>query len=193
MTRRAQDFRYSSHRAYLGLDESKFVDAEPVLRHFGATKKLARERFALFVRAGIKLGHNEEFYRADEGRILGSEDWIAETKNRIGEIPRGSRLQAKRRLEMDPRALMEVAERLTGFAAEELRSGKKTRKIVAVKESMIIVGRELGASNADMAKLLSLDASVVSRRYELGKAKIADSQEARRLVKRLRAGLEQAR
>lgn len=193
MTRRAQDFRYSSHRAYLGMDESKLVDAEPVLRHFGATKKLARERFGLFVRAGLKLGHKEEFYRADEGRILGSEDWVAETKNRIGEIPRGARPQSKRRSALDPEALMEAAEKLSGFAAEELRSGKKSRALVAVKEAMIIVGRDLGASNADMAKLLSLDASVVSRRYELGKAKIAESKEARRLMKRLRAGLEQAR
>jgi hypothetical protein len=39
----------------------------------------------------MKLGHKEEFYRADEGRILGSEEWVAETKNRIGEIPRGAR------------------------------------------------------------------------------------------------------
>ena len=97
MVRRPQDFPYSSHRAYLGLDEAWLVDVEPVLRHFGASKKLARERFQLFVRAGMTLGHREEFYRADEGRILGSEDWVAETKNRIGEIPRGARPQVKTR------------------------------------------------------------------------------------------------
>lgn len=56
MVRRPQDFHYSSHRAYLGLDEPGLVDVEPVLRHFGATKKLARERFGLFVRAGMKRG-----------------------------------------------------------------------------------------------------------------------------------------
>ena len=66
MVPKPQDFPYSSHRAYVGLDEDWLVDVEPVLRHFGARKKLARERFELFVRAGIKLGHKEEFYRAEE-------------------------------------------------------------------------------------------------------------------------------
>jgi REP element-mobilizing transposase RayT len=184
MVRRAQDFRYSSHRAYMGLDESSLVDSEPLLRHFGATKKLAREQFGLFVRAGMKLGHRAEFYRADEGRILGSEEWVAETKNRIGEIPRGARHQTKSRSRIDPAALMRAAEKVTGFASKELCSGKKPRALVLVKEAMIIVGRKLGATNADMARLLGLDASVVSRRYESGKAKMEKSQELQRLVKR---------
>jgi putative transposase len=185
MVRRAQDFRYSSHRAYMGLDESPLVDSEPLLRHFGATKTLARERFGLFVRAGMKLGHREEFYRADEGRILGSEEWVAETKNRIGEIPRGVRPQTQPRTRLDPEALMRAAEMVTGIAARELCSGKKSRALVLVKEAMIMVGRESGVSNAAMARLLGLDASVVSRRYESGKAKMDESQDARRLVKRL--------
>lgn len=66
---------------------------------------------------------------------------------------------------------------------------EKTRAVVLVKEAMIVVGRELGASNADLARLLGLYASVVSRRYESGRAKMNDSQEARRLVKRLRKKL----
>ena len=55
MVRSPQDFAYSSHRAYLGLDEPWLVEVEPVVRHFGATKKLARQRFRLFVRAGTSL------------------------------------------------------------------------------------------------------------------------------------------
>ena len=62
------------------------------------------------------------------------------------------------------------------------------RALVLVKEAMIIVGRELGASNADLAKLLGLDASVVSRRYESGRAKLIESQEVR-LLKQLREEL----
>ena len=189
MVRRPQDFPYSSHRAYLGLDEAWVVDVEPVIRHFGANKKLARERFQLFVRAGMKLGHRDEFYRADEGRILGSEEWVAETKNRICEIPRGARPQVKTRSRLDAQALMRAAEKVTGMQAQELCGGRKTRAVVLVKEAMIIVGRELGASNADLARLLGLDASVVSRRHESGRAKMNESQEARRLVKRLREKL----
>jgi REP-associated tyrosine transposase len=189
MTRRPQDFPYSSHRAYLGSDEAWLVDIEPVLRQFGANKKLARERFQLFMRAGMKLGHREEFYRADEGRILGTEECVAETKNRIGEIPRGARPQVKARSRLDGVALMRAAQSVTGLHEDELCGGRKTRALVQVKEAMIIVGRELGASNADLARLLRLDASVVSRRHESGRSKMNESRETRRLVKRLREKL----
>jgi len=95
-------YPYSSHRAYIGLEEPWLVDIEPVLRHFGGTKKLARERFALFVDAGIKVGHREEFYAAEEGRILGSEEFVDETKTRVGEIPRAARPEVKNRSGMHP-------------------------------------------------------------------------------------------
>jgi REP element-mobilizing transposase RayT len=189
LVRRAQDFRYSSHRAYLGLDESSLVDAQPVLRHFGPTKTLARERFSLFVRAGAKLGHREEFYRADEGRMLGSEEWVAETKNRIGDIPRGARPEIKARSRLQPNAMIRAAERISGYKAEQLCSRKKTRPLVRVKEAIIIVGREMGAGNVELAKLLGLEASVVSRRHECGRERMKESRELRRLVKRLRADL----
>ncbi len=41
---------------------------------------------------------------------------------------------------------------------------------------------DLGATNAGLARLLGLDAAVVSRRYESGKARMSESQAARRLM-----------
>jgi hypothetical protein len=137
----------------------------------------------------MKLGHKEEFYRADEGRILGSEEFVEQTQNRIGEIPRGARHQAKPRSQLEGERLMRAAERVTGIEKQELCSGKKTRALVLIKEAVIILGRELGASNADLGRLLGLDASVVSRRHESGMVKMNESQEARRLLKQLRADL----
>jgi hypothetical protein len=60
---------------------------------------------------------------------------------------------------------------------------------VLVKEAMILVGRELGESNADMARLTGLDASVVSRRLESAKSKMGESVELGGLIKKLRAEL----
>ena len=71
MVRRPEEFHYNSHRAYVGLEQAGLVDAQPVLRHFGATRNAAVERFRLFVRAGMKLGHKDEFYRAKQGGYLG--------------------------------------------------------------------------------------------------------------------------
>jgi REP element-mobilizing transposase RayT len=84
MVTRPEDYQYSSHRAYLGLEPAGVVDVDPVLRHFGASKEVARDRYRKFVEAGLKQGHCREFYAADEGRILGSEEFIDATIHRIG-------------------------------------------------------------------------------------------------------------
>ena len=84
---------------------------------------------------------------------------------------------------------MRAAERVIGIQKQALCSVKKKRALVLAKEAVIIIGRELGASNADLGRLLGLDASVVSRRHEIGMVKMNASQEARRLLKQPRADL----
>ncbi|PYS73525.1 MAG: transposase, partial [Acidobacteria bacterium] len=79
-----EQYPYSGHRAYLGLEPEGILDVDPVLRHFGAKKKVARQAYSQFVVAGMKLGYQEEFYLANEGRILGSEEFVDATVHRIG-------------------------------------------------------------------------------------------------------------
>jgi hypothetical protein len=51
IVQRPEQFKYSGHRAYLGLDTAGIVDVDPVLRHFGAKKAVAREAYQQFVDA----------------------------------------------------------------------------------------------------------------------------------------------
>jgi REP element-mobilizing transposase RayT len=185
MVRKPEAFRYSSQRAYVGLDAPGLIDIEPVLRHFGATKKLARERFGLFVRAGMKLGHREELYRAEEGRILGSEEFVEETKNRVGEIPRGARGQIEKQSALNPQALLGAVEEATRLERAEFCSRRKTRAVVLAKEAMIVVGSRLGVTNAALSKLIGVDSSVVSRRMDSAKNRMKASGELRKLVKQI--------
>ena len=62
---------------------------------------------------------------------------------------------------MDWKVLMKAVEELTKLKRVEICSATKTRSIVLAKEALILIGRELGASNADMARLIGLDGSVV--------------------------------
>ena len=185
MVRKPQAFHYSSHRAYVGLDEPGVMDIEAVLRHFGATKKLARERFDLFVRAGMKLGHRDEFYRAEEGRILGSAEFVEETKNRVGEVPRAAGRQIEKQSALDPRALLRAVEQATRLEQAEFCSSRKSRAIVLAKEAMIVVGRQLGVTNAALSKLIGVDSSVVSRRLDSARERMKASSELRNLVKQI--------
>jgi len=85
MVRRPEDYEYSGHRAHLGLDRSGLVDAEPVLRHFSATKRRAVEVFTRFVEAGIDGSRQDHYYRAAEGQLLGSEEFLEQVRHRVGE------------------------------------------------------------------------------------------------------------
>src|SRR5437867_12015509 len=62
MVDKPEQYQYSGHRAYLGMQPAGIQDVEPVLRHLGAKKKLAREAYRQFVAAGMNLGHQAECY-----------------------------------------------------------------------------------------------------------------------------------
>jgi hypothetical protein len=85
MVKRPEDYEYSGHRAYLGLDRTGLVDAEPVLRHFGASKKRAVEVYMRFVDASLREKSKDDYYRASEGRLLGSEEFIGEIRHRVAD------------------------------------------------------------------------------------------------------------
>ena len=117
-----EDYEYSSHRAYLGMEPPGIVDVDPVLRHCGARKEVARANYRKFVAAGIQQGHCEEFYAADEGRILGSEEFIDATIHRIGETGRANRSTRKKGLlvcEVEPDRLVRVVEKVCRVGRED--------------------------------------------------------------------------
>jgi len=182
IVRRPEDFEYSGHRAYLGLDRTGLVDAELVLRHFGTTKKRAVESYIRFVQASLGEKSRDDYYRAAEGRLLGSEEFVEEITNRAGK-QRGSRPAFDRTSVED---LLSAAEQSSGLTRQELCSKSKNRETVAVKESVIVAGREQGITNRELAEALGIDASAVTRRVEAARARGADSPDLVRLRKALR-------
>src|SRR5215831_15408036 len=98
------------------MDGAGLVDAEPVLRHFGGTKRRAVEVYGQFVDAGIGQRRREEYYRAVEGRLLGSEEFLKEVAHRVGD--HRSRPVAAMKLTIDD--LLNAAERMSGLSREEL-------------------------------------------------------------------------
>ena len=149
MVRQPEAYRYSSHRQYLGWEAPGIVDIDPVLRHFGVKKELARERFGQFVMAGLKHGHRDEFYRAEEGRILGSEEFVDATIHRIGETrraPQGSKQRlAKRTRAFDATALLVAVAKSCGIAKERFCGPGKRADLIKAKEALILIGRQAGA------------------------------------------------
>ena len=181
MVKRADEYEYSGHRAYVGLDRRGLVDAEPVLRYFGGSKRRAVEVYQRFVEAGIGQKSEEKYYRAAEGRLLGSEEFLEEIRHCVGENRRARSQSRGFKLE----ELLKAAEKTSGLKREELCSNTKTRKTVAVKEAVIVLGRRSGIRNRELAAALGMDPSAVTRRIDAARARGAESAELARLTRAL--------
>jgi putative transposase len=185
MVTRSEDYEYSGHRAYVGTDSRGLVDVEPVLRHFGGTKRRAVEVYRRFVDAGVGERHREEYYRAAEGRLLGSEVFLEEVAHRVGE--HSSKRVAPKDVTIEE--LLGAAQKMSGLKREELCSNSKRRETVAVKEAVIVLGTRAGIRGREMAAALGLDPSAVTRRMDAARSREKENVEVARLEKALRARL----
>lgn len=184
MVKRAESYPYSGHRAYIGPDRSGLVDAEPVLRHFGGTKRRAIEVFERFVEAGAGETSQDEYYRAAEGRLLGSEEFVEEIKHRVGEHRVERRVPKRLSIEQ----LLGAAEKASGLKRDELCSNSKRRSTVAMKEAVIVLGKGSGIANRELAAALRLDPSSVTRRIEAARSKGTASADIGKLKRALKTG-----
>jgi len=151
------------------------VDVDPVLRHFGARREVARLRFREFVAAGIKQGHCEEFYAADEGRILGSEEFVDATIHRIGETGRANWDAKKKGFpvgEVEPEPLVAAVERVCCVPRDEFCSTSKCTPAIIAKEMIILVGVHLGASMKLLSEIIGISPSALSRRHDAARRKL---------------------
>jgi len=182
LVRRPEDFEYSGHRAYLGLDKSGLVDVEPVLRHFGATKKRAIEVYTQFVETALGESSQDEYYRAADGRLLGSDEFLETVKHRVGEH------RPKVSINLTTvEDLLSAAERSTGLGQQELCSKSRSRRTVMAREAVIVVGRERGISNRELARALGIDPSAVTRRVDVARMRGEKGVETVKLRKALKS------
>ncbi|HSQ24172.1 MAG TPA: transposase [Pyrinomonadaceae bacterium] len=175
-----EQYQFSSHRAYLGLEAAGIVDVEPVLRHFGAKKQLAREAYRQFVAAGTKSGHQERFYLADEGRILGTEEFVDATIHRLGESKRSVPMRLTE--EFKAEHLIEAVEKVCRIPREEFCGSTKTLPAVAARELLVLIACQAGASRKLISDVTGLGSSTVSRRNDAAKLKVRENAEMRRLL-----------
>lgn len=175
MVKQPEDYEYSSHLAYLGMEPPGIVDVDPVLRRFGARKKIARETYREFVAAGIKQSHCEEFYAADEGRILGSEEFIDATIHRLGQSDRSDR-GLKRKTspvcKADPDRLVDAVEKVCRIPKEDFCGRSKSARAIMAKEMLILIGVQLSVSMKVLSEIIGISSSTLSRRHDAARLKL---------------------
>jgi REP element-mobilizing transposase RayT len=186
MVQRPEQYQHSGHRAYLGLDAAGIVDVNAVLRHFGAKKAVAREAYRQFVDAGIGHGHQAEFYLAESGQILGTDEFVDATIHRIGEPASAFRNQTAGSREFNALALMQaVSEICEVRSAEFCGSGKGARAVMA-KEMLAFIGCQEGASLKRLSEVTGMNSSTVSRRCDAARLKVGENRALRKLAESIR-------
>jgi putative transposase len=185
MVNQPEDYAYSSHRIYLGMESTGIVDVDPVLRHFGAKKDVARLRYRQFVAAAIKHGHREEFYAPDEGRILGTEEFIDATIHRIGESDRlnqGNKKPPSPVCKVQPERLVAAVEKACRIRREDFCDGGKSASAILAKEMLILIGVQMGMSGKVLAETIGISPSALSRRHDAARLKVRDNVNASKLA-----------
>jgi len=165
------EYDFSSHRAYLGIEPYGVVDVDPVLRRFGPHKQKAHERYAGFMRAA-KNERDEDvatFYA--EGDILGSDEFVDETIHRMGEVDKWAS-KHKAVTPFDAELLLTVIEDVFEMQREKFCGSGKTSRIIEAKEAFILIGNESGATITELSKIVGVDQSSASRRYDAARLKI---------------------
>ena len=84
--------------------------------------------------------------------------------------------------------LLNVAARSSGLSRQELCSKSKNRRTVAVRDAVIVLGRERGISNRELAEALGVDGSSVTNRVEVARVRGLESVELKRLRKAVKPG-----
>ena len=153
----AAKYRWSSHRSYIGMEDSDLVSCDEVLKMFSAKKAIARDRYLKFVSEGRDDGKNGQYYRAVDQRILGSEVFAEEVERKGGKaIAMPGKLPG---LATIARVITEASQ----VTVSDLRGPSATRIQARARRLFALVAREAGHRNRTVAEYLRRDETMISK------------------------------
>jgi hypothetical protein len=152
---RAEDYRWSSQRAYVGREKLSWLSTDWVLSQFSKRKSIAHKRFRDFIYEGIGEGRREEFYKGTkEGCILGDDRFVDEVL-RLREARVGLRLTLEQ-------ILQRVCDRY-GIELESITASGKQRGPSEMRGMISWIVREAAhLSLMELSKRLNRDISSLS-------------------------------
>ena len=116
-----EDYPWSSHRIYLGVDKTGMIDPSFVLKQFSDGLSAARRSYESFVMEGSRQGRRDDLYKVSDQRILGDEAFRKEVFRRRGGGANESLGMPTVHFELNE--LEEIMQNVMGFEPGSLRSG----------------------------------------------------------------------
>jgi chromosomal replication initiation ATPase DnaA len=149
------------------------IDPRQVLGMLGG-----KARYRAFVRDGIKEGHKEEYYEAEDQRFLGTEGFAEKLREQQDEPG-----PAKRRA-LDP--VVKALGKEFGFGIAELRSADRSWAVSKARTMIgYVVIRRQGYGLGEVAKYLGRDPATVGTLLGRLAARIDEEPAVRREIERL--------
>ena len=157
MVGQPEEYRWSSHRAYLGQDRDGLVDTGLVLRMFSEDLKRGRRLYREYMRKEEKIP-KEDFYRTVDQRILGDEEFIERVRERF----KNGVTVARRKHGVSLGQIAAGIEEIFGIRLGELRERGKDRGVMEGRRLFTLVGREYGYKGKEIAEFLRKDPAAVT-------------------------------
>lgn len=176
------EYRWSSHRDYIGLREApSWLNTTLILGLFGTSKDIAWKKYRKFVEELVGKEQESPVMRAVAATILGSEDFVAEIQGRHVDAKTADRnLPALRQLVNRP-----AIDRIIRIAKEAFGDNEQ----LAGKAAIYLCHKYSGAKLREIGERFGVKDSAISqssRRFEMGLCKDKElAKTVGKLVKRL--------
>lgn len=181
-----EEWRWSSHKAYLESVPPSWVSAEQILGQFRRSGPRRRAAYRRFIADGMGEGHREDLYEVVEQRYLGSEAFIetAEKKGRVRPEHRRLRLTVEDCI----RATCEVM----AVRPLDLRTPSRVHNLATARAIAAYVGYDLaGIQYSETAQSLHRAAVTLSLQVQRLRQRLGSDPTLARLVGRVEARLRE--
>lgn len=166
-----EKYLWSSHLAYLGKKEIKFVKANKVLQMFSRNKRRAQKLYQEFVMEGTGIGHRKEFYEIKGRACLGGEEFVEKIEERINTTQ-----ESEKKYNLDD--LMKSIFNLTHISEESIKSPTREKRIAKARSLFIYTAvREMGYGCMEVARFLRKDPSAITHTLNRMEERIAKDTE----------------
>jgi REP element-mobilizing transposase RayT len=148
------DYRWSSHRSYLGTEAGPGVDVQPVLAQFAEQPSAARQRYREFVGAAQDSTARPEYYQ----RVLGDEMFKEVVERRRTPGPERPPSRAR-----TPQALLDLVARFAGLPRARILGPERSIAVVRARRLFVQACQHSAILGKEVATFLGRDAGLISR------------------------------
>jgi len=157
MVKQPEEYRWSSHREYLGMSKDGLVDTKLLLGMFSEDLKRSRKLYREYMRKEERTS-KEDFYRTVDQRVLGDEAFIELVRERVEK----KTLKGRRKHGVSLGEIARRIEEVIGIGLSELRGKGKDSGVMEGRKLFSLVGREYGYKGKEVAEFLGKDPAAVT-------------------------------